>query len=92
MMDGNEWVEMVREANRATSKTTSYPLVPTLDWDRKIGYFSADPLVFSKIEQGYDENGVWHGDRVPYTDWTEEALRVAPMHNHEVSVRGGRRS
>ena len=89
MMDGNEWVEMVREANRATSKTTSYPLVPTLDWDRKIGYFSADPLVFSKIEQGYDENGVWHGDRVPYTDWTEEALRVAPMHNHEVSVRGG---
>ena len=44
----DEWVEMVREANRATNKTTPYPLVPTLDWDRKIGYFNADPSV---IEQ-----------------------------------------
>lgn len=89
MFDGGEWVEMVREANRATNKTTPYPLVPTLDWDRKIGYFNADPSIMNKIEQGYDENGVWHSDRVPYTDWTEEALRVAPIHNHEVSVRGG---
>lgn len=89
MMDGAEWIEMVREANRATTKTTPYPLVPTLDWDRKIGYFNADPRVFSKIEQGYDEEGNWHPDRVPYTDWTKEALRIAAVHNHEVSVRGG---
>lgn len=89
MMDGAEWIEMVREANRATTKTTPYPLVPTLDWDRKIGYFNADSRVFSKIEQGYDEEGNWHPDRVPYTDWTKEALRIAAVHNHEVSVRGG---
>ena len=31
MFDGAEWVDLVREANRATSKTTPYPLVPTLD-------------------------------------------------------------
>lgn len=89
MMDGGEWVELVREANRATTKTTPYPLVPTLDWDKKIGYFTADPSVLSKIEMGYDENGNWHPDRVPYNDWMGEALQTAPIQNHEVSVRGG---
>lgn len=89
MMSGAEWVELVREANRATTKNTPYPLIPTLDWDRKIGYFASDPNVFSKIENSYDENGVWHPDRVASTDWTKEALQIAPIHNHEVSVRGG---
>ena len=89
MMNGAEWVELVREANRATTKNTPYPLVPTLDWDRKIGYFASDPNVFSKIENSYDENGVWHPDRVASTDWTKEALQIAPIHNHEISVRGG---
>lgn len=89
MMNGAEWVELVREANRATTKNTPYPLIPTLDWDRKIGYFASDPNVLSKIENSYDENGVWHPDRVASTDWTKEALQIAPIHNHEVSVRGG---
>lgn len=89
MFDGAEWVDLVREANRATSKTTPYPLVPTLDWDKKIGYFNADPNVIGKIAQAYDENGNYHPDRVPYNDWTGETLRTAPIHNHEVSVRGG---
>ncbi|MDR2121043.1 MAG: TonB-dependent receptor [Tannerella sp.] len=89
MMDGGEWVELVREANRATTKTTPYPLTPTLDWDRKIGYFTSDERVISKIEQGYDEQGGWHPERVPYTDWMAETLQTAPIQNHEVSVRGG---
>lgn len=89
LMNGAEWVELVREANRATTNTTPYPLVPTKEWDQRIGYFTADPNVWSKIEQGYDEQGNWHPDRVPYTDWSKQALRTAPMHNHEVSVRGG---
>lgn len=89
MMNGAEWVELVREANRATTRTTPYPLVPTLEWDRRIGYFTADPKVIGKIEMGYDENGNWHPERVPYTDWMSEALRLAPIQNHEVSVRGG---
>ena len=89
VMNGGEWVEVVREANRATTKTTPYPLVPTLEWDRKVGYFTADPAIISKIEMGYDEQGNWHPDRVPYTNWMDEALRLAPIRNHEVSVRGG---
>lgn len=89
MFDGAEWVDLVREANRATSKTTPYPLVPTLDWDRKIGYFNADPNVIGKIEQAYDEAGNWCPERLPYNSWTDEVLRAAPIHNHEVSVRGG---
>lgn len=89
VMNGAEWVELVREANRATTKTTPYPLIPTLDWDKKIGYFTADPNVIGKIEKGYDENGNWHPERVPYTNWMDESLQIAPIQNHEVSVRGG---
>jgi TonB-linked SusC/RagA family outer membrane protein len=89
VMNGAEWVELVREANRATTRTTPYPLVPTLDWDRQVGYFTADPTIFGKIQAGYDEQGVWHPERVPYTDWTSEALQTAPIQNHEVNVRGG---
>lgn len=89
MMNGAEWVELVREANRATTKTTPYPLVPTLEWDNKIGYFTADENVWNKIKMGYDEQGNWHPDRVPYNNWRDEALQTAIMHNHEVSVRGG---
>ncbi|MDR0537266.1 MAG: TonB-dependent receptor [Tannerellaceae bacterium] len=89
MMNGGEWVELVREANRATTKTTPYPLIPTLDWDKKIGYFTADKAVIDKISMGYDEQGIWHPERVPYNDWINEALREAPIQNHEISVRGG---
>lgn len=89
VMNGAEWVELVREANRATTKTTPYPLTPSLEWDQKIGYFTSDPNVWSKIEMGYDEQGNWHPDRVPYTNWMDEALQTAPIQNHEISVRGG---
>lgn len=89
MMNGAEWVELVREANRATVKNTPYPLIPTLEQDKKIGYFISDPNVFSKIENSYDENGVWHPEKVVFTDWTNEALQIAPIHNHDISVRGG---
>lgn len=89
MMNGAEWVELVREANRATTKTTPYPFIPSLDWDRKIGYFTADPYVFQKIVQGYDEAGSWHPERVPYTDWSQETLQTSPIQNYQVSVNGG---
>ena len=89
MMNGAEWVELVREANRATTKTTPYPLIPALEWDRNIGYFTSDPNVIGKIEKAYDEQGVWHPERVDYTDWMSEALQTAPIQNHEVSIRGG---
>lgn len=89
VFDGAEWIEMVREANRATTKTTPYPLTPSLDWDRKIGYFTAAPDVWSKIENSYDADGNWHPEWVQDNDWMGHALQTAPMHNHEVSVRGG---
>lgn len=89
MMNGAEWVELVREANRATTKTTPYPLIPSLDWDRKIGYFTADPKVLQKITQGYGEAGEWYPERVPYTDWSQETLQASPIQNYQVSVNGG---
>lgn len=89
MMNGAEWVELVREANRSTNKSTPYPLTPSLDWDRKIGYFTSDPNVIRKIEMGYDAEGNWHPENVPYTDWTQAALKTSPISNHEISVRGG---
>lgn len=89
MMNGAEWVELVREANRATTKSTPYPLIPSLDWDRKLGYFTADPSIVSKIEQGYDSKGNWYPNRVPYTDWTKETLQTSPIQNYQVSVNGG---
>lgn len=89
MMNGAEWLELVRESNRATTKTTPYPSVPTLEWDRKIGYFTSDPNVWNKIEQSYDTHGNWQPDRVAYTDWTLESLRSSPITNHQISLRGG---
>jgi TonB-linked SusC/RagA family outer membrane protein len=89
VFNGAEWIEMVRESNRATSKTTPYPLTPSLDADRRIGYFTAAPDVWSKIENSYDADGNWHPDWVKDNDWMGEALQTAPIHNHEVSVRGG---
>ncbi|WP_245832398.1 TonB-dependent receptor [Massilibacteroides vaginae] len=89
MMNGAEWVELVREANRATTKTTPYPLTPSLDWDRKLGYFTAEPSVFNKIKKGYDDEGNWHSERVPYTDWTGKTLQTSPIQNYQVSVNGG---
>lgn len=89
VFNGAEWIEMVRESNRNTTKTTPYPLTPSLDWDRKIGYFTAAPDVWSKIENSYDADGNWHPDRVQDNDWMGHALQTAIMHNHEVSVRGG---
>jgi TonB-linked SusC/RagA family outer membrane protein len=89
MMNGSEWMELVREANRATTNTTPYPLIPTLEWDRKIGYFTSDPNVWNKVENSYDEEGRWHQDKVPYTDWTREALRTSSIQNHQIGVTGG---
>lgn len=89
MMDGSEWMELVREANRATSKTTPYPLTPTLEWDRKIGYFTSDPNVWKKVENSYDNEGRWNPGNVPYTDWTKESLRTASIQNHQISITGG---
>lgn len=89
MMNGAEWVELVRESNRSTTKTTPYPLTPSLEWDRKIGYFTAAQDVWSKIENSYDANGNWHPDQVDYTDWTLATLQTSPITNHEISVRGG---
>ena len=89
MKNGSEWMGLVREANRATTNTTPYPLIPTLEWDRKIGYFTSDPNVWNKVENSYDAEGRWHPDRVPYTDWTKEALRTASIQNHQVSIMGG---
>ena len=45
--------------------------------------------MIGKIEQAYDEAGNWCPERLPYNSWTDEVLRAAPIHNHEVSVRGG---
>ena len=89
MLNGAEWVEFLREASRATKKGVPYPMTPTLDADRTIGYFIGAPDVWSKIEGGYDESGAWHPERVPYTDWSALALQSAPIQNHEISVRGG---
>jgi len=89
MMNGAEWVELVRESNRATTKTATYPLIPSLDWDRKIGYFTSDPNVWSKIENSYDKEGNWLPNQVAYTDWTQESLQTSPITNHEISIRGG---
>lgn len=89
MMNGSEWIELVREANRSTTHTTPYPLVPTLEWDRKIGYFTSDPNVWNKVEGSYDNEGRWHPEKLPYTDWTNEALRTASIQNHQVSIMGG---
>ncbi len=91
MMDGAQWVDMVREAYRNVKTGTPYPDVPTLAADQKIGVFTSDPTggVWKKIEKGYDDQGLWHPENVPYNDWTLATLRVAPIQNHDISIRGG---
>src|SRR5690606_2341022 len=42
-----------------------------------------------KIENAYDSDGTWRGERLQTTDWMGEVLRRGHIANQEVSVRGG---
>jgi len=90
LFNGPEWVEFLREAYRTTGK---YPVSkPTYAADvtmLPVGQENDLKGIGYKIQNAYDPDGSWHGDRLQSTDWLGEVMRQGTVTNHEVSVRGG---
>ncbi len=90
LFNGPQWVEFLREAYRTTGV---YPVnKPTYAMDTKmlpVGQENDLKGIGFKIQNAYDPDGSWHGDRLPSTDWLGEVMRQGAVTNHEVSVRGG---
>ena len=89
--DGPEWVDFIREANR-NSGHLPRSMTPTYATDlltQPIGQ-ERDPFgIAYKVKNAYDEQGVWHPERLESTDWLGAVMRTGEVSNHEISARGG---
>src|SRR5690606_19084237 len=89
LFDAAEWVDFMREAYRTAGL---YPEKPTFAMDMLMMPLvqETDPTgIAYKIENAYDSDGTWRGERLQTTDWMGEVLRRGHTANQEVSVRGG---
>ncbi|MCE1199378.1 MAG: TonB-dependent receptor [Marinilabiliales bacterium] len=90
LFNGPEWVEFLREAYRTTGK---YSVVkPTYTQDLTmlpVGQENDLKGIGYKIQNAYDPDGSWHGERLESTDWLGAVMRQGTVTNHEISVRGG---
>ncbi len=89
LFNGPEWVEFIREAYRASGK---YPVESSYAMDltmMPVGQENDPYGIGYKIQNAYDEDGSWHPERLPSTDWIGAVLRTGQITNHEISVRGG---
>jgi len=89
VFNGSEWVDFIREAYIKAGKL---PAVPTFDTDKlmiPVGQENDPAGIAFKMQNAYDPDGSWHGDRLQTTDWLGEAMRTGTITNHEISIRGG---
>ena len=90
LFDGPEWVEFMREAYRTNGRYSVG--APTYDQDKimmPVGQ-DTDPYgIGYKIQNAYDESGVWHPELIKSTDWLGAVMRNGQVTNHEISIRGG---
>lgn len=87
LMNGAEWAEYVREANRNDGRYKSP--TPSKEEDAKLTRFTADPYVLASIMMAYDENGNYDPSKVRSFDWMDHTLQNGFIHNHDLNVRGG---
>lgn len=89
--NGPEWVDFIREANRNSGHLprSTTPTYATDLLTQPIGQ-ERDPFgIAYKIQNAYDEAGVWHPERLESTDWQAAVMRTGIVTNHEISARGG---
>ncbi|MFD1257549.1 SusC/RagA family TonB-linked outer membrane protein [Mucilaginibacter terrae] len=93
MMNSAEYIEFRRNAyrrvgylNPAATPATTYPAVPTLADDLRI--FGNDTYARANITQGW-QNGVFDGNLVPTTNWTDLVKKTGVTSDHILSVSGG---
>ncbi len=89
LFNGPEWTGFIREAYRTAGK---YPAEPSYAMDLTmipVGQENDPNGIAYKIKEAYDEDGSWHPERLPSTDWMGAVLRTGQITNHEISVRGG---
>ena len=91
LLNGAEWMDMLREANRTSGHIPS-TTTPTYDTDllmQPLGQ-ETDPFgIAYKVKNAYDDGGVWHPERLVDIDWMGHVLRTGIVTNHEISARGG---
>lgn len=61
---------------------------PSLENDRNIALFTADPVALANIERGW-EGGSWDPSRLQSFDWMDQVIQPNIAHEHTLSGSGG---
>jgi len=88
MMNSAEYIEFRRDAYRRlpVGNANKYPDVATEEADRRI--FGGDTYALDNVLQGW-QNGVWNGNLVPTTNWTDMMLETGLTVDQTLSASGG---
>jgi TonB-linked SusC/RagA family outer membrane protein len=86
LMNGAEYAEFRREAQRNVTPTTRYAsATPNANLDKTI-FFVPDVNVVNIVLKGYDTNGNYDPSNVPTTDWLSQATQTGVMQDHQISI------
>lgn len=88
-MNGAEYADYVREAERAAGKYKSD--VPNIDDDRNVSSFTGDDYTWQSIAMAYDANGNYDPSKVRSTasNWKNMVEQTGIITDHQLSIRGG---
>lgn len=88
-MNGAEFADYVREAERAAGKYKSD--VPNIDEDRNLSAFTGDDYTWQSIAMAYDANGNYDPSKVRSTasDWKDLVEQTGIITDHQLSIKGG---
>ena len=88
-MNGAEYADYVREAERAAGKYKSD--VPNIDDDRNVSSFTSDDYTWQSIAMAYDANGNYDPSKVRSTasNWKDMVEQTGIITDHQLSIRGG---
>lgn len=88
-MNGAEYADYVREAERAAGKYKSD--VPNIDDDRNVSSFTGDDYTWQSIAMAYDANGNYDPSKVRSTasNWKDMVEQTGIITDHQLSIRGG---
>jgi TonB-linked SusC/RagA family outer membrane protein len=87
MMNGREYLELLREAGRAANLYPQDGSV-SLENDLKLMKYR-DQWTDQSVAMGYDDAGVYYPERVRSFDWGKAALQTGNITSHQISFTGG---
>lgn len=87
MMDGAEYLELLREAGRASNLYPQDGSVNLAD-DLKLMKYR-DQWTDESVQMGYDDSGIYNPSRVRSFDWGAAALQTGNILSHQISFTGG---